>query len=93
MSSVSMQWWHRFSTIAPVHAYVAVVLSSSRVLASFSFRRLASYSEFLKANTWISAVQQETDNEVRLLLGPPGFQMPVTLSVVFDPIKYFQALR
>lgn len=50
--------------------------------------RLATYAEFLKANTWVAGVNQETDNEVRLLLSPPGFQRPVTLSVVFDPVKY-----
>ncbi len=58
------------------------------VRAQRTFCRLGTYAEFLKTNTWIAAVHQETDNEVRLLLSPPGFQTPVTLSVVFDPIKY-----
>ncbi|PVF92787.1 hypothetical protein CPB86DRAFT_160897 [Serendipita vermifera] len=48
---------------------------------------LASYSEFLASYTWVSSVHQETDNELRLRLNPPGLQQPVTLSVVFDPAK------
>ncbi|CCA67318.1 hypothetical protein PIIN_01149 [Serendipita indica DSM 11827] len=49
---------------------------------------LASYSEFLKSQTSISSIHQETDNELRLSLRPPGFTQPAVLSVVFDPTTY-----
>ncbi|KAG8847730.1 hypothetical protein FRB91_011484 [Serendipita sp. 411] len=48
---------------------------------------LASYLDFLKTNTSISSIHQETENELRLLLSPLGVPQPVTLSVVFDPEK------
>ncbi|KAG8815621.1 hypothetical protein FRC17_000642, partial [Serendipita sp. 399] len=48
---------------------------------------LVSYTDFLKTSTNISSIHQETENELRLVLNPPGVPQAVTLSVVFDPAR------
>ena len=86
--SLGLDVLYRRALVFDIPATVAVHNHTVSRADLVSSCRLASYAEFLKTNTWISAVHQETDNEVHLLLSPPGFQVPVTLSVVFDPIKY-----